>query len=397
MNIFKLKGKPTEVSTIDSSNGRVFISVDVTDIPKNMPLDINPRRQNMNTAVGKQLVESLTSRNPLFEFCNGGLKIVCDQIQFHKQSIDLLFDKTEGRGIFDGGHTYRAIVEHVDEEFPRGTNVLVEIIYGPQMIKSAVEISAARNTTCSVKLVSVLNALGWFDAIKECIKDQPYHTWIRYSENDSQPIKVELLLGLMMTMDIEHYGYGFTAPRSWPTDSYNSKKHAVERFKKFYAEDNNIYQKLIPLLPQLIELYEYLQRNIPKMYNSEGGCYGARKADRFDLTSSAISTFHREACGNFVPDAYIFPILSSLRFCLEDNGEKLEWKIDPFAVLEKVGSQVVYNYLQDLTDYCQTRTGGRPGPNSSSLVKEFMKDSTHWKAVYIDTVNQWQAWGKASY
>lgn len=395
MKFFKLKGVPTVVSEIDSQNGRLFITVDVKDLPKQLPMDINPRKQNMKTAVGKQLVQSLVERNPMFEFCNGGMKIVCDQIQLHKNSVDLLFNGTEGRGVFDGGHTYRAIIENVNEEFPRGTNVLVEVIFGQEMIKNAVEISAARNTTCAVKIISVLNALGWFSEIKKSICEQPYATLIRYSENDPQPIKIELLLGIMMAMDIEHYGCGFTAPRSWPTDSYNSKKHAVERFKKFYGEENNIYQRLIPLLPQFIKLYDYLQVNIPKMYNQMGGSYGSRKVDRFDLTADSVSTFSQKPCGNYTPDAYIFPIMSSLRFCLEDDGKEIKWRIDPFDVLDKIGPQVVYEYLQDLTDFCQSRTGSRPGPNA--LVKEYMKDHVHWKAVYANMAALWQQNHRASY
>ena len=391
MKTFKLKGVATQTNKVDENNGRVFVSVDVTDLPKDLPLEINPRTQNMRTKVGKQLTEALATRNPLFEFCNGGIKIVCDSIKMHQRTVDINFDSVEKRGIFDGGHTYRAILNTVNDVYPKGTHVMIEVIYGPQMIRDAIQISAARNTTCAVKSVSVMNALGWFDEIKEVLKDQSYATKIRYSENDPQPIKVELLLGIMMCLDTEHYGFGFTAPRSHPTDSYNSKKHAVDRYEKFYPQEGNVYQRLIPMLPQFIELYEYLQANIPRFYNVAGGSYGARKVERFDLTVDSETTFTKQPCGNFVPDAYVFPILSAMRFCLEDDGTQLKWRNDPFKVLEKIGPAVVYNYLQDLTNFCQTRTGGRPGP---SMVKEYMKDPMHWKSVYTDMV---AAFEKASF
>jgi len=388
--IFKLKGEVSPPSTIDCQNGRVFVKVDLTDIPKDLPLNINPRRQNLKTKVGKQLIESLEQRNPLFEFFNGGIKIVCDRVKTRRNYVELDFDNLEKRGIFDGGHTYKAIVNTVNEQYPKGVHVMVEIIYGPDMIRDAVKISAARNTTVAVKSISVMNALGYFDEIKNVLKEQTYSTRIRYSENDPEPVKVELLLAIMMCMDVESYGCGTTAPRSHPTDSYNSKKHAADRFEKFYVEENNIYQRLIPLLPSFISLYEYLQINIPKLYNKAGGCYGARKVDRFDLTAMFETTFTSRTCQNYVPDAYIMPLLAALRFCLIDDGITIKWGIDPYEVLEKVGPQAIYHYLQDLTEFCQSRTGGRPGPN----MKEYLKDPHHWRSVYSDIADEW---GKASY
>ena len=372
-------------------SGRMFIRVDVTDLPKDLPMKINPRTQNMRTGTARAIVKSLEQRDPLFEYMNGGLKIVCESLTICKQKAILMITDAEKQGVFDGGHTYRAIIDNVTEDYPKGVVFInVEILYGEQLLSNAIKISAARNTAVAVKTVSVMNALGYFEQIKDVLKNESYACRIRYSENDPQPIKVELLLGLMMCMNIRAYGCGTTAPRSHPTDSYNSKKHATERYECSYRDEDNVYEKLIPLLPEFIRLYEYLQVNIPKMYNRMGGCYGARKVDRFDLTAMAISPFTDQKCQNFVPDAYVFPILASLRFCLREVDDKIEWVVDPFKVLETIGDQVVYNYLQELTDFCQSKTGGRPGPN----IRELLKTNTVWKSVYSDMVGEW---GKASY
>ena len=94
--------------------------VDVKDIPDNIPMDTNPRKQNLDTKVAKKIKVSLlseTDRN--FYILNRGILLSAASIVYDNINniVTIAFDDPLVHGNVDGGHTYKVILENRDQLF----------------------------------------------------------------------------------------------------------------------------------------------------------------------------------------------------------------------------------------------------------------------------------------
>ncbi|MFR6600069.1 MAG: hypothetical protein ACLUSV_03035 [Streptococcus sp.] len=74
----------------------------------------------------------------------------------------------------------------------------------------------------------------------------------------------------MFTFNIKRFPDDSNAPVS----AYSGKQAVFKDYQKEFGSDSNIYEKLAPFLPDLVDLYELIQRELPNKYqeykNAEG-------------------------------------------------------------------------------------------------------------------------------
>ncbi|HCT0339620.1 TPA: AIPR family protein, partial [Staphylococcus pseudintermedius] len=391
-----LKFKAVAVRTVESpSNPDIttyYTWVNFRELPKNLSLEVNPRKPKMNTAVAKQLIKAVVGPDDeSFDINNRGIVITSKNFSFDTSTktvtLDVDNDK-ERYGILDGGHTYTAIIDNVDK-LDQAINkyVKIEIIVGSKLDVSAV--ADARNTSAQVSDIALFELDDKFGFIKDAIKNESYANDIAYKDNDDKDIRIAELLKLMFAFNIKR----FPDDSSAPVSAYSGKAAVFRDFKKEYEDSDsdkkdknrnnngiekyNIYESLAPHLPKLVELYEKIQLELPSKY----------KEFKADEGSKGVFGNVRgiEGSGNFKTDftknkiqyqisvGFLLPIFGAFRALLYQKNGKLEWEFDPIAIWEKAGKRLVQNTFD--TDTNPQQVG---------------KSKTLWQANYriVDSIRK---------
>lgn len=100
-----------------------YLLVNMSDLPENIPLDVNPRVPKMGTNVAKRLIKAVTEPETDFYINNRGIVISAKSLSFNSADSEVTIDLGNHEddndkfnyGILDGGHTYTAIMQNIDK------------------------------------------------------------------------------------------------------------------------------------------------------------------------------------------------------------------------------------------------------------------------------------------
>lgn len=360
-NKFKTKNIRTVSSPSNKDVTTYFVWTEFKDLPPDLSLEVNPRKPKMNTAVAKQLINAVSSTDvPEFDLNNRGIVITAKQVKFNSDTSEVTIDFGDDPlryGILDGGHTYTAIVENRDN-LPDDVEkyVRLEILVGESL--DVAGLADARNTSLQVSDVALYELDDKFDFIKDAISDQSFADDIAYKDNEDKPIQVAELLKLMFAFNIKRYPDDSNAP----VPAYSAKAAVFRDFRKNYDEevseeneDVNIYRKLAKFLPDLVKLYERIQKDLPDKFvefkkNEEGqkkpnfGGIRGIESKKATKRKDCLTLFTKESINYEISNAYLLPIFGAFRALLnmDDHGE-VDWRFNPIGVWERAGIRLVQN------------------------------------------------------
>lgn len=375
------KFKVSAVRTIKSPSSQniitYFVWVNFKDLPQDISLDVNPRKPKMNTAVAKQLINAVTAPDDVnFDINNRGIVITAKSVKFDTNTSQVMVDfanDTSRYGVLDGGHTYTAIIDHRNNA-PEDINkfVKLEIIVGEDLDVSG--LADARNTSAQVSDIALFELDDKFEFVKSAIKNEKYCNDVAYKDNDNKEIQIAELLKLMFAFNVKRYPDDSSAPVS----AYSGKAAVFRDYKKEYSEPDNIYKELSPLLPDLVNLYELIEKELPNKYqafknedgkNSKfGGVRGIEGNGEF------TTDFNKETINYQISVGFLLPIFGSFRALLKRNNKgTLNWEFSPIDVWEKAGVRLTQNTFD--TDTNPQQIG---------------KSKTLWQANYriVDSVRK---------
>lgn len=225
----------------------------------------------------------------------------------------------------------------------------------------------ARNTSVEVNQIALFELDDKFDFIKNAIDDQPYKDNVAFKDNDNKPIPVVDLLRLMFAFNIKRYPDDSQPPIA----SYSGKSTVFKDYKSEYDDPDNIYKKLAPELPKLIELYEKIESELGHKhieYKVADGIKNPKFGNLRGVNSSATTSEYNQLPLEYtISTGYIMPIFGAFRALLEfnDDSSKVQWKVDPIEMWDKYGVSLVQNTFD--TDTNPTQNG---------------KNKTLWQANY---------------
>ncbi|MCM3186383.1 AIPR family protein [Priestia megaterium] len=374
---FKAKAVRTITSPSNSEVTTYYAWVDFRDLPNDLSLEVNPRKPKMNTAVAKQLIKAVTGPDNIsFDINNRGIVITAKSFKFDTSTstvnLDLDDDITR-YGILDGGHTYTAIVQNRDKMPESITKyVRLEIVVGETLDVS--DLADARNTSAQVSDIALFELDEKFNFVKEAIKNEDYAEKVAYKDNDNKPIQIGELLKLLFAFNIKRYPDDSGAPVS----AYSGKAAVFRDYKNEFDEADNIYKKLAPELPNLVKLYETIQKELPDKYHefkNEDGKNGKFGAVRGIEGAGKFSTdFTEEDMSYQISVGFLLPIFGAFRALLKINSKgEIIWEFNPLEVWEKAGVRLVQNTFD--TDTNPQQVG---------------KSKTLWQANYriVDSVRK---------
>lgn len=254
----------------------------VLDVPVDIPKDANPREQNIDKRIYKDISRHLINEEGTpntFHLKNKGVTILASQVRKLDEDEDgityeVAFDK--GQGIVDGAHTYEIIKskqDHIREfnsanerENAIDQHVKFEVITGLQNGLVA-EIAAGLNTAVQVQQMALKDLEGKYDWIKEELRGTPYFNDIAFTQNAKGEYDIRDILVMMELFNISSYPNKGTA---YPTRTWNSKESVLSTF----GRDSEPYEKLRPILKDILHLYDLVGIEARDKYNEGGGRKG---------------------------------------------------------------------------------------------------------------------------
>ena len=332
-----------------------FIICDVKDVPLDIPMDTNPRKQNEKTRVAKRIQSSLTNHTERnFYLLNRGLLLSAASVSYNNETNDvtIVFDNLDIHGNVDGGHTYEIIKKNAPLLEKGEQFVKIEVVTGIEDMFE--QLAAARNTSVQVKDQSIAELENRFDLIKDAFRNERFYGDISYKENDVQRIDVSDILSLLNLFNIDKYPTDRLSPM--PIISYSGKKACVDAYineSKNHEGDQtqNPYYKMTHIMPDIAKLYDKLEQNMPVYY--KGDATGVKKYG--SITGVAMvkpgkpkfkSKFYENDMEYSTPNGFIYPILGAFRALVIEKDGFYEWLKNPFEVMEELGNDLVANTVQ---------------------------------------------------
>lgn len=332
---FTIKVQAKNCICIDTKNGEIqqtIAYVDICDIPKNFPMDINPRKQRMTGNVVKGIKNSLINSKRMFGILNKGITLIAKSQEIKEKEITLLFD--DGYGLIDGGHTYMTILNVLENNvIEEGDNfVALEILSGEHMKDYTIPIASARNTTVQVKDYSLTELDNGFEWIKTALNGEKCLSNIIFKENDIGSVKIDQLIWLISV----------TNPNIFPACTYGTyirrgkaMRLYIQEYKKYGFISKNRFYSSLKILKELIALYDYIQCN-----------FGTSYKDFIRLkpvkTTTKFSDFLKNELTYKVPNQWFYPAVCAIRSNLTvDEMGFLKWIRDPFLWIKKALPEIV--------------------------------------------------------
>lgn len=317
--------------------------VDVHDLPDFSGWrKINVRDPKLTGAVPKAIRESVHGNPELFVFLNRGIVLAVESASFNNRDSELTlsFRDPDEHGLMDGGHTYNILREERDG-LTTPQYVKLEILEGfdQDEIPTLVD---ARNTSNQVRDQSLMNLQGEFEKLKKAIAGEVYADLIAYKEHEvledggSKPIDVREVIAILTCFDKANF-----SERIHPINAYRSKAACLQHF----ASHKSDYEKIYPIAPDILELYDEIQMQLPELYNRVRGKNGDVAGGKFgkltgvttyDGKHKAQLLFTLQETKYGVPAGFVYPVLGAFRALLEEKGTKYAWGkgLNPIKLLE---------------------------------------------------------------
>lgn len=344
-NTFRKLDDPFE----NGKSKKYIFYVKAADVPEGIPMATNPREQKLTSAVAKTIEESLLSNDRYFHLKNRGIVISAGKVTYNnkKEEVTIEFDDDSLHGNIDGGHTYKIICEHKEDNLDQ--YVQFEVMTGVEDIIES--LARARNTSVQVDEKSMAELAGKFGPIKEGIKKMPFYHRIAFKQNqiefdDETGKKMKMIdareiVAIMSMFNIDRFD-----ERTQPTLTYSSK----QKMLSLYLENPDFYRKLVDIAPGIFELYEAVETEFADAYNEAGGRYGRKKYSGYkDGKVVGKSKFGQTDLVYKIPDGFMYPVVAAFRTLVVNNETtgKYEWYNDkkPVEVWEECKGDLVSSVM----------------------------------------------------
>lgn len=217
--------------------------------------------------------------------------------------------------------------------------------------QSLTQISMARNRSVQLKSEALAYRDGLYDYLKEQLEIKGLSD-IEWRMNEGGAIKSRELIALSTIVlgrtlpltdeEGEIKPLAITAP-------YNSKQSCVDHFNRILESPevsheieegfrkeivNERVMSALRLAADIPRIYDYIYAEFPNAMNASKKAFGGWATVKHD-DAGFKTKFYGETTKYSYPDGYIYPLLSLLRYLVEDDEEGLlRWKQDPIEFFE---------------------------------------------------------------
>lgn len=292
---------------------------------------INVRDPKLTGSVPERIRKSVQTNLELFVFMNRGIVVAADSVSFDNRSskLTLTLKDPDLHGLLDGGHTYNIVCEE-REGLDEPQYVKLEILEGFNQDELP-DLVDARNTSNQVRDQSLMELQGEFAKLKRAISACSYAELIAYKEHElledgsAKPIDVRDMIAILTCFDRQNF-----TERVHPINAYRSKAACLQHFK----EHKKDFEKIYPLAPDILELYDEIQIQLPELYNRARSKNGEVAGGKFGKLTG-VTTYKGKRRGHLlftgrdtrygVPAGFVYPVLGAFRALLEEKDGRYIW------------------------------------------------------------------------
>lgn len=310
---------------------RHFLFVDVRDVPAGLPYDPNARVPDINRRVYKQVEQSLLNEDGTqftFHLKHKGITLIASRVE-QRGDTEYAVTIDEGQGIVDGGHTYELITRERDEALPEGQFVKFEILtrVPPEWIP---EIAGGLNTSVQVQAMSLDNLAQRFAWIKDELEKEPYFKKIAWRENEEGDFDARDIVSLLTCFNLEIFP---NTADDHPVVAYEKKSAAL----KLFETRPETYEKLRPLLKDILILHDTIRRDSKKYWNDSGGKFGNLAFVETRARGEFEFPFTRKKDNARLMNGALYPMLAAFRWLVEEDprSKAFRWRGGFEAVMKR--------------------------------------------------------------
>ena len=323
-------------------------NVKVSDVPNNIPMETNPRDQNLNSNVSRSIKESLLSNDGYFHMKNRGLLISSESLTYNKENnqVTLVFSNYSQHGNIDGGHTYKIIQDYANASLEQ--YVRFEVLTGVEDIIE--ELAESRNISVQVDEKSIAELRNAFEPIKDSLAGMSFYSRIAFRQNqieyDAEGNKLPMIDAREIISILNIFNPKIFGQEVQPIQAYSSKAVMLKRYLEHIEE----YDKLVNVITDVFDLYDTIEMEIPVAYNANGSRrYGSKKFAGTQAGNVGLETkFSQTPIHHRVPTGIIYPILGAFRslISIDESTGLYKWKKDPFSVWNEIKEVLVSSVME---------------------------------------------------
>ncbi|AJK67391.1 MULTISPECIES: AIPR family protein [Bacillus] len=400
-----------------------------------IPMKKNPREQNIKTTPSRRIAQSLKNteiakdgrpHNQAFYLLNRGIVLVAHKVTIlcnivfenetdvNPEILEIVMNK-ENEGNIDGGHTYK-IIKNTVMDYKMNEELLDAFVRFEITVNftDVPRLAEARNTSAQVLTRSIVNLQGGFDILKDLLSNLPFANRIMYKqfekkEDGPKMLPVENVIRLMDLFNLEK------TPK-YSTKSKYSRKPSVPSLKwasgadpiiKAYTQEienaaeeerDSEYVKMAGIIPGIFDIYTFLEKNIPDIYNRVGAT-DSNSSGNYALIAFSKSD-KKEVYKNFrnittysdgkktglngmkfdVPAGLVHPIVGSFRMLVTKNDNGYYKWVDGF---DPDNHKELEEMVEPLVSYLVTKA-------RNENVDKIAKSNEHWNycLLTMDQVRQ---------
>ena len=325
--------------TYPSSSRHVFLCA-VQDMPAGLPKGANPREQNIDRGIYRDVMRSLLNEDctpNTFHLKNKGITILAEQVVKTDDEEGLKVEiASDEQGIVDGAHTYEIIMRGQSDiadlnaavdSTPISQYVKIEVLTGLDS-GLVTEIAGGLNTAVQVQRMSLADLGEKFDWIKEELTAGNFLQYVAFRQNEVKEFDARDIIRLLDLFNITEFPNDGTA---YPIRAYTSKegvlKHYLANDGGTHYTDN--YKLLRPILNEVLVLHDTISRYGRDIYNKGGGKRGGRL--KFVETSKSKKMFKFPFIGeqyeSRLSGGALLPMLGAFRAAAElDPANMVTWR-----------------------------------------------------------------------
>lgn len=335
---------------------RIWFNTRIDLLPLNIPLDPNPRDQNTQTKVAKDIRQTATAAGEKhFHLMNRGFLMVGSWYQMLPSGKLRVFFSSKKQpdseyGLGDGGTTYAVL-----RELRRSAElsalcgkkyITIEVLMGlgggEEGSLAVNKVVGSRNTSVQVKENSLSDHRGEYDFIKDALGHTPYGSMIRFRENaershPDQVFDIQDLITILTLLNpnVSPQERNGVTPLCHGSNVWGQAGSRESLFKN----NKDSYHKFAKILPQILEIHDGVGISIAGLYNAgyrgkvkagNLGLFTEKTPYRGDRTSSPFLKKHPAVSGCFPEKALWYAIIGSFRSLVVERHGVYEWRI-PFV------------------------------------------------------------------
>lgn len=308
--------------------------------------DVNPRSPKMSKAdklsgqVARSIVKTLEEEPEKFAIKNLGIYLLVDSVDSKRISGDrhevkVTLSSNEQHGIVNGGHTFQAIRQVMENgNYTGGASVRLHLYQNIDK-ELIVDLAEGLNKNLQVTDTSLQNLQNKFESIKQAMEGKKGANEISYSDGETGSVDVLEVIHLMSLLNLTQY----PTSEKHPNDLFGSKKKVLDRYCDDIDSDNSAFNMLVPKVSEILVLSDEIKKECAKITS----LYKIKNTDEKNRVGSKEhkrkAVFSNGDIGGLIPQGWLYPMVAAFRANIsisEWQKGKLEWLVDPKELLPEV-------------------------------------------------------------